>query len=108
MSKDDLCIAIAPINLTSPEAWSDMNECRYEIGYRFRPAFRSILDYFEVRGYDAEKDMVLTTVYPKDGSPFEDSIEQVYLDGALINGDYIPMENNHIPGETVSSIQNRK
>jgi len=82
----------------------DTNKCRYEIGFEFRPSFRSIVHHFEVRGYDAEKDMVLTIVYPKEGSPFDDSIEQAYLDGALETGDYIPMGN---PKSLKEAVENR-
>lgn len=57
-------------------------------GRRFRPTFDSPVDYFEIRGYDAERDMVLTTAHPKEGSPFDDEIEERYLVGAFETGDY--------------------
>jgi hypothetical protein len=58
------------------------------VGRCFRPTFDSPIDYFEIRGYDAERDMVLTTAHPKQGDPFDDEIEEVYLMGAFENGDY--------------------
>ena len=82
----------------------EVKKCKYEAGFEFRPSFRSIVHHFEVRGYNAEKDMVLTTVYPKDGSPFNDSIEQAYIDGALETGDYIAMGNS---GSLKEAVENR-
>ena len=58
------------------------------VGRRFRPTFDSPIDYFEIRGYDAERDMVMTTAHPKQGEPFDDEIEEVYLMAAFENGDY--------------------
>ena len=58
------------------------------IGRRFRPTFDSDIEYFVIRGYDAERDMVLTTAHPKDGSPFDGEIEERYLMGGFENGDY--------------------
>lgn len=58
------------------------------VGTKFRPTFESNIDHFEVRGYDEKKRMVLTTVYPKNGSPFPDSIEEYYYEAAFDNGDY--------------------
>ena len=71
-------------------AWTPNKEQQYaELkGRRFRPTFSSPIDYFEIRGYDAERDMVLTTAHPKDGSPFDDEIEERYLVGAFETGDY--------------------
>ena len=57
-------------------------------GRRFRPTFSSNIDYFEIRGYDAERDMVLTTAHPKNGSAFDDEIEERYLVGAFEKGEY--------------------
>lgn len=59
-----------------------------DIGFKFVTAFPSNIHHFEVRGYDKEKDLVLTTVYTKDGQSFEDSIEAVYYDAAFDIGDY--------------------
>lgn len=66
------------------------------VGTKFRPTFESNIDHFEVRGYDEKKQMVLTTVYPKDGQPFEDSIEAVYYDAAFDIGEYrlLPQEDD--------------
>lgn len=57
-------------------------------GRRFRPTFSSNIDFFEIRGYDAERDMVLTTAHPKGGSAFDDEIEERYLAGAFETGEY--------------------
>lgn len=62
------------------------------VGRKFRPTFDSLFDYFTIRGYDEDRDMVLTTDYPKDGEPFDDEIEEEYLMGAFENGDYAPIE----------------
>ena len=62
------------------------------VGHEFRPTFASNIDHFKIRGYDAERDMVLTTAYPKESSPFDDEIEEPYLMGAFENGDYEPIE----------------
>jgi len=75
------------------EQWEQPNrdkvaEYAEVVGRRFRPTFDSPIDYFEIRGYDAERDMVLTTAHPKQGSPFDDEIEEVYLMGAFETGDY--------------------
>lgn len=60
----------------------------YKVGMKFRPTFSSNIDYFEVRGYDEERDMVLTKVYPKEGNSFDDEIEARYFDGAFETGEY--------------------
>ena len=70
-------------------------------GRRFRPTFDSPIDYFEIRGYDAERDMVLTTAHPKVGSAFDDEIEERYLVGAFETGDYVALPMAAQPGETV-------
>ena len=64
------------------------------IGRRFRPTFQSNIDYFTIRGYDKERDMVLTTAHPKEGSPFDDEIEERYLMGAFETGDYEAVNEN--------------
>lgn len=59
------------------------------IGRRFKPTFFSIIDHYEIRGYDEERQMVLTWVYPKGkGERFEDEIEEKYLIGAFETGEY--------------------
>ena len=60
-------------------------------GRRFRPTFSSNIDFFEIRGYDAERDMVLTTAHPKGGSAFDDEIEERYLAGAFETGEYVAL-----------------
>lgn len=62
---------------------------RYKVGFKFRPTFDSNISYFEVRGIDEAKDMVLTIVHPKNGQPFEDEIEKVYYDSAFETFDYV-------------------
>lgn len=61
------------------------------VGRKFRPTFDSPIDHFTIRGYDKERDMVLTTAHPKEGSPFDDEIEERYLMGAFETGDYEPV-----------------
>lgn len=74
-------------------------------GRRFRPTFSSNIDFFEIRGYDVERDMVLTTAHPKSGSAFDDEIEERYLVGAFETGDYVAI--NPMPaGETVQVLHN--
>jgi len=63
------------------------NNCLF-FGSRFKPTFESNILYFKVRGYDAERDMVLTTVFPKEGNTFEDEIEARILFDAFETGDY--------------------
>jgi hypothetical protein len=58
------------------------------IGKKFKPTFESNISYFKIRGYDKERDMVLTTAFPKEGEPFDDEIEARYLLGAFETGDY--------------------
>ena len=70
-------------------------------GRRFRPAFSSNIDYFEIRGYDAERDMVLTTAHPKGGSAFDDEIEERYLAAVFETDEYVAL-----PGETVHVLTN--
>ena len=62
---------------------------RYKKGFKFKPTFSSNIDFFEVRGIDEERDMVLTIVHPKTGFPFNDEIERVYYDSAFLTGDYV-------------------
>jgi hypothetical protein len=71
-------------------AWMPNKAAQYADlkGRRFRPTFSSNIDYFEIRGYDAERDMVLTTAHPKGGSAFDDEIEERYLVGAFEKGEY--------------------
>lgn len=61
------------------------------VGRRFRPTFQSPINYFEIRGYDKERDMVLTIAHPKEGQPFDDEIEECYLMGAFEKGEYEPV-----------------
>ena len=58
------------------------------VGTRFKPTFESNILYFKVRGYDAERDMVLTTAFPKEGQPFDDEIEALTLLNAFKAGEY--------------------
>jgi hypothetical protein len=58
------------------------------IGTRFKPTFESNILYFKVRGYDAERDVVLTTALPKEGEPFDDEIEASVLWNAFKIGEY--------------------
>jgi hypothetical protein len=60
----------------------------YKIGFKFKPTFDSNIDFFEVRGIDEKRDMVLTIVHPKSGFTFNDEIERVYYESAFITGDY--------------------
>lgn len=75
-------------------------------GRRFRPTFSSNIDFFEIRGYDAERDMVLTTAHPKGGSAFDDEIEERYLAGAFETGLYEVLPMAAQPGETVHVLHN--
>lgn len=75
-------------------------------GRRFRPTFSSNIDYFEIRGYDAERDMVLTTAHPKSGSAFDDEIKERYLVGAFEMGEYVALPMAAQPGETVHVLTN--
>lgn len=65
---------------------------RYKVGFKFKPAFSSNIDFFEVKGIDESRDMVLTIVHPKTGFPFNDEIEIVYYDSAFFRGDYIAIK----------------
>lgn len=64
----------------------------YQIGFKFKPTFSSNIDYFEVRGVDEKRDMVLTIVHPKNGFTFNDEIEKVYYESAFFTGDYVAMK----------------
>ena len=64
------------------EEWANLK------GKRFRATFDSSIDYFEICGYDDDRDMVLTIVHPKEGEPFDDEIERNYLLAGFSNGDY--------------------
>ena len=75
-------------------------------GLRFRPTFSSYIDFFEIRGYDAERDMILTTAHPKGGSAFDDEIEERYLAGAFKTGEYVALPMADQPGETVHVLTN--
>ena len=66
----------------------------FKIGLKFKPSFSSEIDHFEVRGYDEQKDMVLTTVFPKSGNSFDDSIEARYFNGAFETGEYVVCEKD--------------
>lgn len=65
---------------------------KYKVGFKFKPAFNSNIDFFEVRGIDESRDMVLTTVHPKTGFSFNDEIERVYYDSAFFTGEYVAIE----------------
>ena len=65
---------------------------KYKVGFKFKPTFNSNIDFFEVRGIDESRDMVLTIVHPKTGFPFNDEIERVYYDSAFFRGDYIAIK----------------
>ena len=74
------------------------------VGRKFRPTFDSPIDYFTIRGYDEERDMVLTTAHPKEGSPFDDEIEERYLMGAFETGEYEAVNENPWPSEETMHI----
>jgi hypothetical protein len=57
-------------------------------GSRFKPTFESNILYFKVRGYDTERNMVLTIAFPKEGQPFDDEIEALTLLNAFKAGEY--------------------
>ena len=65
---------------------------KYQKGFKFKPTFSSNIDFFEVRGVDESRDMVLTIVHPKSGFSFDDEIERVYYDSAFMTGDYVPVK----------------
>ena len=67
------------------------------VGKRFKPTFESEIEYFEIRGYDAERDIVLTKAYPKDGEPFDDEIEERYLVAAFETGEYVAIKKHTVP-----------
>lgn len=71
-----------------------MNEYQDLIGKKFKPTFETEVDYYEIRGYDESREMVLTTVYTKSGSSFEDEIEEKYLAGAFATKDYVPIPDH--------------
>lgn len=58
------------------------------VGKRFKPTFESNIKYFKIRGFDQERDMVLTTAFPKEGEPFDDEIEALTLLNAFKAGEY--------------------
>ena len=89
-------------------AWTPNKATQYADlkGRRFRPTFSSNIDFFEIRGYDAERDMVLTTAHPKGGSAFDDEIEERYLAGAFETGDYVALPMAAQPGETFHVLTN--
>lgn len=64
------------------------NDYQSIVGSRFKPTFESNILYFKVRGYDAERNMVLTTAFPKEGQPFDDEIEALTLLNAFKAGEY--------------------
>lgn len=64
----------------------------HKIGFKFKPTFDSNINFFEVRGIDESRDMVLTIVHPKTGFPFNDEIEKVYYDSAFFTGDYVAIK----------------
>ena len=65
---------------------------KYKVGFKFKPTFYSNIDFFEVSGIDESRDMVLTTVHPKTGLPFNDEIERAYYDSAFFVGDYVAIK----------------
>lgn len=65
---------------------------KYKAGFKFKPTFYSNIDFFEVRGIDESRDMVLNIVHPKTGFPFNDEIERIYYDSAFFTGDYVAIK----------------
>lgn len=57
-------------------------------GSRFKPTFESNILYFKVRGFDTERNMVLTTAFQKEGEPFDDEIDALTLLNAFKAGEY--------------------
>ena len=57
-------------------------------GRMFRPTFPSQIECYKIDCYDPKRDVVHTIVYPKEGSPFNDEIEERYFRAAFENGDY--------------------
>ena len=60
----------------------------HKTGFYFKPTFRSNIVFFQVRGYDADRKMILTTCYPVSGEPFDDEIEEDSYDNAFRIGEY--------------------
>jgi hypothetical protein len=58
------------------------------INRQFYPTFASNIHHYEVRGYDKSHKMILTRVITKDGTMFDDEIEEQYFIGAFETGDY--------------------
>lgn len=75
-------------------------------GLRFRPTFSSNIDFFEIRGYDTERDIVLTTAHLKGGSAFDDEIWERNLALAFEMGDYVALPRVAQPGKTVYVLPN--
>lgn len=67
---------------------SNNNDYDSIVGKRFKPTFESNINYFKIRGYDKERDMVLTTAFQKEGEPFDDEIEASVLLNAFKIGEY--------------------
>lgn len=90
-------------------AWTPNKAAQYAdlVGRRFRPTFASSIDYFEIRGYDAERDMVLTVAHPREGSAFDDEIEERYFVAAFETGEYVAVRDNPMPvGEQTLTLHN--
>lgn len=54
----------------------------------FKPTFTSNIAFFEVVGIDEGAEIVNTKAYPKEGTPFDDSIELETLKMAFEIGEY--------------------
>ena len=67
------------------------------VGLKVRPSLHSPIDYFEIRGYDAERDMVLTIAHPRHGYPFDDEIEDRRLINAFEVGEYEVLKGTTFP-----------
>ena len=68
-----------------------MDDAEELVGKKFRPTFESEIDYFEIRGVDKKRAMVLTTAHMKSGGTFEDEISLDDLANGFRNGDYESM-----------------
>lgn len=87
-------ICLSPLGERTAYRPNKATEYAEFVGRKFKPTFESNIDHFEIRGYDAERDMVLTIAHPKKGEPFDDEIEERYLIGAFETGDYKVIDEN--------------
>ena len=67
---------------------------RYKKGFRFKIAWKSKIEFFEVVSYDEDSDMIHIRAYPKEGEPYDTEMDFLDYEESFFNEEYLPLEHS--------------